>query len=114
MIKRSELRPVGTLLKTHGIDGEIVVQLTADVDLEALQCIVLEIDGIFVPFFPTSVRPKSAETDLVSIDGVDVGVMGQVHPLAASAAIRSMPSYATSTCRPGKAPGRRAACMPTT
>ena len=71
MIKRSELRPVGTLLKTHGIDGEIVVQLTADVDLEALQCIVLEIDGIFVPFFPTSVRPKSAETDLVSIAGVE-------------------------------------------
>lgn len=71
MILRSELRPIGSLLKTHGINGEIVVCLTIDVDLEELPCVVLDMDGIFVPFYLNSVRPKSSETDLVTIDGID-------------------------------------------
>lgn len=70
MITESQLLPVGRLLKPHGINGEITVLLTADVDLASLSCIVLRIDGIFVPFFLNSVRPKSSETDLVTIDGV--------------------------------------------
>lgn len=71
MITESQLFPVGRLLKPHGINGEITVLLTADVDLASLSCIVLRIDGIFVPFFINTVRPKSSETDLVTIDGVD-------------------------------------------
>lgn len=64
------LAPVGRLLKPHGINGEITVLLTADVDLAALRCVFVGIDGIFVPFFLNSVRPKSSETDLVTIDGI--------------------------------------------
>lgn len=64
------LTPVGKLMKPHGINGEITVLLTADVDLAALRCVFLEVDGIYVPFFLNSVRPKSSETDLISIDGI--------------------------------------------
>lgn len=74
MITASQLCPVGRLLKPHGINGEITVLLTSDVDLGALSCIILEIDGIFVPFYLNSVRPKSSETDLIAIDGIQTDV----------------------------------------
>ena len=51
MITESQLFPVGRLLKPHGINGEITVLLTADVDLASLSCIVLRIDGIFCAVF---------------------------------------------------------------
>ena len=56
------LTTVGKLMKPHGINGEITVLLTADVDLAALRCVILEMDGIYVPFFLNSVRPKSSAT----------------------------------------------------
>lgn len=64
------MKVVGRLLKPHGICGEITALLTVDVDLSELGCIMLKLDGIFVPFFLSSVRPKSAETDLLTIDGI--------------------------------------------
>lgn len=71
MIRREELRPVGKLLKTHGVNGELVVWLDVDADLGVPgHCVVLDIDGIYVPFFPVAVRPKSADTDLLTLDGV--------------------------------------------
>lgn len=70
MIKLSDLTAVGRFVKPHGINGEIVAMPSGDIDFAELSCVVLEIDGIMVPFFISSVRSKSAETDLVSIDGV--------------------------------------------
>lgn len=70
MIRDTELKAIGRMLKPHGINGEIVVGLTMDIDLSKLSCVVVQTDGIFVPFFIESVRPKSSETDLVLIDGV--------------------------------------------
>lgn len=70
MIRDEDLRLVGKMLKPHGICGEVTVLLTEDVDLSELSCIMLKLDGIFVPFFLSNVRPKSSETDLVTIDGV--------------------------------------------
>ena len=71
MIFESDLRPIGKLLKPHGICGEITALLMDDIDLRQLSCIILQLDGIFVPFFLRVVRPKSSETDLVLIDGVN-------------------------------------------
>lgn len=71
MIKDCDLKVVGRLLKPHGICGEITALLTDDVDLSQLSCIMLRLEGIYVPFFLNSVRPKSAETDLLTIDGID-------------------------------------------
>ena len=72
MITRDELIAIGRYNKPHGVAGEI--SATIDVDLETLQglsCLVTDIDGIFVPFFVNACRPKSHETVLLTIDGID-------------------------------------------
>lgn len=71
MIKDGELTPVGRTGKPHGISGELNLILTADVDLLSLRCVVMKIDNINVPFFLNSVRPKSSESVLVAIDGIN-------------------------------------------
>lgn len=71
MITDDEIMPVGKLYKPHGIKGEITAGFDYDVDLSTLRCIILDIDGIFVPFFVSSVRPKNADCDLLTIDGIE-------------------------------------------
>lgn len=71
MISDSELQLIGTLLKPHGIKGEINIEMDLDIDLSELRCVILEIEGINVPFFLDSVRSKSAHTFLIHIDGVN-------------------------------------------
>lgn len=80
MIKRSEILEIGRLLKPHGVKGEITVELFGDIDMTALKCVVVDIDGIFVPFFVQSVRPKTSETCLVKFDNLDTD--GEVLMLA--------------------------------
>lgn len=70
MIKRSELTPVGTFGKPHGINGEISALWDSDADPAEVRCIVLDTDGIYVPFFINSTRPKSTDSILLTIDGI--------------------------------------------
>lgn len=71
MIHRSELTPVGTILKPHGIKGELSIASEIDAEeLLDLSCIILEMEGIYVPFFITCSRPKGNGSALVTIDGV--------------------------------------------
>ncbi|MBD5214469.1 MAG: 16S rRNA processing protein RimM [Bacteroidales bacterium] len=70
MITRTELTEIGSITKTHGINGELNVIIPVDVDLESLSCAVIDIDGIFVPFFMTGVRQKGADGYLIKLDGV--------------------------------------------
>lgn len=71
MIELSDIRPVGKFLKPHGINGEIAILRDFDeLDFNDHSCVIVDVDGIFVPFFLTAVRPKGAETDLVTIDGI--------------------------------------------
>ncbi len=72
MITRDELIAIGHFNKPHGVTGEI--SATLDVDFEVmkqLSCLVCDMEGIFVPFFIESSRPKSHETALLTIDGID-------------------------------------------
>ncbi|MCH5347115.1 MAG: 16S rRNA processing protein RimM [Muribaculaceae bacterium] len=76
MILLSQLTAIGHVGKPHGINGEINLYLDEDafdagLDIGALRCVVMDIDGIFVPFFINAVRPKTATTLLVVIDGID-------------------------------------------
>ncbi|MBD5271639.1 MAG: 16S rRNA processing protein RimM [Bacteroides sp.] len=71
MIKRNEITEAGVFNKPHGIKGEISATLDIDIDLNEVKCIVLDVEGIFVPFFISSVRPKTSETCLIMIDGID-------------------------------------------
>ena len=71
MITRDELIAIGHYNKPHGVAGEI--SATVDVEVELLRdlsCLVSEVDGIFVPFFVNACRPKTADTVLLTIDGI--------------------------------------------
>ena len=71
MITREELIAIGHYNKPHGVAGEISATVDVDVPvLQSLTCLVSEMDGIFVPFFVNACRPKSAETVLLTIDGI--------------------------------------------
>jgi 16S rRNA processing protein RimM len=70
MINIDDLRIIGRLVKPHGINGEIAALLTDDVDVCSLSCIMLKLDGIFVPFFPDSIRRKGSDSILMQLDGV--------------------------------------------
>lgn len=71
MILRDELIAIGRYNKPHGVAGEISATIDVDIDtLQELSCLVSDIDGIFVPFFVNSCRPKSQETVLLTIDGI--------------------------------------------
>lgn len=70
-IGHEPLIEAGRLLKPHGIKGEISASVDYDdLDLAVVKCIVVVLDGILVPFFPSSVRPKNHATVLLTIDGV--------------------------------------------
>lgn len=72
MITREELIAIGHYNKPHGIAGEISATIDVDADLlHDLTCLVTEVDGIFVPFFINDCRPKTAETVLLTIDGIN-------------------------------------------
>ena len=71
MIHRSDTSRIGKILKTHGINGEVVVNLDCDLDLTEIKCVFLDIDSILVPFFAENVRQRSAESLLVKFDGIE-------------------------------------------
>lgn len=69
MIESTDIKAVGKFLKPHGINGEItLLRDFDDLNFEDFSCVIVDIDGIYVPFFLNSVRPKGADTDIVGID----------------------------------------------
>lgn len=72
MIKESEVYKIGRVGKAHGIHGELQVQVDDDVfDRVEADYLVLEIDGVMVPFFMEEYRFKSDEVVLVKFCDVD-------------------------------------------
>lgn len=72
MITREELIAIGHYNKPHGVAGELSATVDVEIDvLVALSCLVSEMDGIYVPFFVNSLRPKTSETVLLTIDGIN-------------------------------------------
>ena len=72
MIKREEVYKIGRLGKTHGVRGEISFLLEDDVfDRTDADYIILDIDGILVPFFIEEYRFKTDSNALMKFDGID-------------------------------------------
>ncbi|MDE6415571.1 MAG: 16S rRNA processing protein RimM, partial [Duncaniella sp.] len=71
MISSESIIEIATFNKPHGVNGELSVTLDDDIDFMQLRCIVVEMDGIFVPFFVKSVRPRGASSVLLSVDGIN-------------------------------------------
>lgn len=71
MIEPGEVQRIGQIVKPHGVCGEMAVTVPASLDwTDDIDCLVCSIDGILVPFFLESIRPKST-TILVKFEGYD-------------------------------------------
>lgn len=71
MILKDDITRIGYFIKPHGIKGEISASVDDGLDVAELSCIIVDVEGIYVPFFINAVRPKGADTVLLTIDGVD-------------------------------------------
>ena len=72
MIESKDTTAVGRFQKTHALKGELNAIL--DVDAEFFSDgnpAIVEIDGILVPFYMDSIRPKGSTSYLVKLDGID-------------------------------------------
>lgn len=72
MIHREDVYKIGRLGKAHGIKGEVSMMIDDDAfDRVDAEYLILELDGIMVPFFMEEYRFKTNETVLVKFEGVD-------------------------------------------
>ena len=72
MIKQEEVYRIGRLGKPHGVKGEVSFHVSDDVfDRVDADCLVLELDGILVPFFIEEYRFRSEDIALLKLEGVD-------------------------------------------
>lgn len=72
MISREDIVEMGRYNKPHGINGEISATMLCDLELlDRFKCFVTDVDGIYVPFFVESKRPKNEQTVLLKLDGID-------------------------------------------
>ena len=71
MLKKEDFVYFGKFLKPHGTKGEIGLQgdtFTLDEGCDFVAC---DIDGILVPFFFESTRPKSNDTLIVKVERME-------------------------------------------
>lgn len=72
MIRQEEVFKIGQITRTHGVKGELEVQFTDDAfDRGDAEYLVLEIDGIFVPFFFTEYRYKGSQSALFTFEDIE-------------------------------------------
>ena len=72
MIKQEEVYRIGRLGKTHGVKGEVSLQFDDDIfDRMDADYLVLELDGILVPFFIEEYRFRSDTVALIKFEDVD-------------------------------------------
>ena len=72
MIKQEEVYKIGRLGKSHGVKGEISFQFDDDIfDRVDAEYLVLDIDGILVPFFMEEYRFRNDTVCLVKFCDID-------------------------------------------
>ena len=72
MIRNDSVFKIGHISRTHGVKGEVEILFTDDpFDRGELDYLVLEIDGIMVPFFFSEYRYKGGHSALFTFEDVD-------------------------------------------
>ena len=72
MIKKEDVYKIGRLGKAHGVKGEVLFQFDDDIfDTTDADYLILEIDGILVPFFMEEYRFRNDSLALVKFCDVD-------------------------------------------
>ena len=72
MILKDEIFPIGQITKPHGLKGEMGFttnsSILEDVDVPF---VILEPEGLLVPFYPESIRMRTDTTGLIKLERVD-------------------------------------------
>lgn len=72
MITREELVHIGKITKSHGLNGELEININSELFEECeTPYIIVETDGIFIPFFIVEYRYKNENTYLFSLKGIE-------------------------------------------
>lgn len=73
MIEKNQLIAIGRIAKTHGLKGEMTAAITDDIFDQVAECpyLIIELEGIFVPFFIESYTFRSDTTILLKLDEID-------------------------------------------
>lgn len=72
MIKKEDVYKIGRIGKAHGVKGEVTFLFDDDVfDRVDAEYLILEVDGILVPFFMEEYRFRSDNTALVKFEDVN-------------------------------------------
>ena len=72
MIKKEDCYKIGRIGKAHGVKGEVTFQFTDDVfDRVEADYLVLEVEGLLVPFFMEEYRFRSDTVALVKFCDID-------------------------------------------
>ena len=74
-IPKSRCRQIGTIRKTHGVHGRLILEFEPQFEdtVERANRLFLEIDGLLVPFFisPEGVQFNSDKTAIIAFDWVN-------------------------------------------
>ncbi|MCR5238992.1 MAG: ribosome maturation factor RimM [Prevotella sp.] len=72
MIRKEDVFKIGRLGKSHGVKGDISFPFDDDVfDRVEADYLILDIDGILVPFFIEEYRFRNDTTAIIKFEGVD-------------------------------------------
>ena len=72
MIEKKDIVEIGKFQKTHALRGELNAILHIPEEyVEDGNPLVLEVDGIFVPFYAESIRPKGSTSYLIKLEGIN-------------------------------------------
>ncbi len=71
-MKKDDHYLLGSLLKTTGVKGEIILKFDNELSEEILklESILVEVDGKLVPFFIEKIKIKSTQTAVIQIEGL--------------------------------------------
>lgn len=72
MIRHEDVYRIGTISKAHALKGEVVFNFTDDIfDTTDSEYLIIEVDGILVPFFISEYRFRSDMSALVKFEDID-------------------------------------------
>lgn len=72
MIGRDEVTGCGSILRSHGVNGDVVVPVDYGfVEESGMEFIALDMDGILVPFFIESARRRDSSSSILKLEGID-------------------------------------------
>jgi 16S rRNA processing protein RimM len=72
-MKKDDHYLLGSLLKTKGIKGEIIIKFNNDCseEIQKLESIFIDVDNKLVPFFIENIKLKTLSTSIVKLEGID-------------------------------------------